>query len=398
MINQKLYQWKGISQSGAKITGMTEAKDKRHLKTILANKNTVLLAKKCISNKHFYRLIKIKHIDNFLYRFYCLIKANMPITNSLNLLLTTEPKIEMAALIYRIKFEIEKGKLLSQAFSTFPKFFNQTVCALIYSSENSNQLPAMLKKILYQRKKNRAFQQKIKKAMIYPVFVLSTAIIVCTLLLKFVVPSFEKLYETLHTPLPFLTHSLLFLSNQLQQHFLGIFLSGSFSVIFFITNKNHPILKAHARNILTKIPFLKSLIHIYTIHYWSYSLSETINAGLPLLSALSLAEKSIDYLFYQRKFQKISLSLQQGKRFYQALEEIGIFSKDVLGLIQVAEQTGNFNGVLHDIATQYHNQLNDKYEQLNKLIEPLMTLFVALITGTFVIALYLPIFNLGELF
>jgi len=398
MLSKKIYLWQGINASGEKINHMTEAKHIHDLKNILISKNITLLTQKSISISVLKKRIRPKHIDAFLYRFCFLIKAKVSIVDSLTLLLLSQTKIEMTWLIQKIKTTIEKGESLSKTLAKLPEFFNATVCALITVSEHSSHLHLTLEKILMQRKKMRGFQQQIKKAMIYPTTVLLTAIIVCILLLNFVVPNFEKIYTSFHVQLPLLTRVMLHLSNNLHHHFFSLLFSIILLISSIAVSKRYLIFKVFLESILRKTPYLKTLIQIHTLHYWCYSLAETINAGLPLLHALSLAEKSIPYFFYRKKFQKVSASLRKGNLLHHALKKTKTFPKDMVGLIQIAEQTGNLNEILNEIARQYHIKLNDCYEQLNKLIEPVITLFVALITGTLVIALYWPIFNLGELF
>lgn len=398
MLIKKLYIFQGINADGEKINNIIEARSLIEFKNILMSENITLIKKKIIYLNTIKKRIRPKTIDNFLYRFYFLIKSKISIIDSLTLLLKSEEKIETRWLIGKIKKSIQAGLSLSQTLTKFPKFFSATVCALIQLSEHSSRLHITLEKILIQRKKIRVFQQQIKKAMIYPIIVLLTAVTICILLLIFVVPNFEKIYQSFNTELPLLTRIMIYMSNNLHHHIFVILFCMLILISSIVTSKNHPIFKGFLQRILQKTPYLKTLIEIHTLYYWFYSLAETINAGLPLLTALSLAEKSICYYFYQEKLKCVSTALKEGQLLNQALEKTKLFQKDIIGLIQIAEKTGKLNQVMNEIVMQYHLKLNNGYEKLNKLIEPVIILCMALITGTLVIALYWPIFNLGELF
>jgi len=398
MLSKKIYFFKGINASGEKINGTIEAKNFTEFKKILAAEHIALLSKKIIYLSAIKKRIRPTTIDNFLYRLCFLIRAKISLIDSLTLLLKSEEKIETRWLIQQIKTSLEKGMALSKTFAKFPEFFNSTACSLIHLSEHSSHLHVTLDKILAQRKKTRLFQQQIKKAMIYPTIVLSTAIIICALMLIFVVPNFEKIYGSFQIKLPLLTRILINLSNNLHHHSLSLLFGIFILISSIVIGKKHPIFKLFLEKILQKTPYIKSLIEIHTLYYWCYSLAETINAGIPLLTALSLAERSVGYFSYRKKFQRISSTLKEGELLHQAIEQTNLFSKDIIGLIQIAEKTGKLNQALNEIAIRYYTKLNNHYEKLNKLIEPAITLFIALFTGTLVIALYWPIFNLGELF
>jgi type IV pilus assembly protein PilC len=216
--------------------------------------------------------------------------------------------------------------------------------------------------------------------------------------MNFAVPSFEKLYATFHVPLPLLTRILLNISRTLQKNTLSFLAIVIALVISLMLNKKYSIFKINFQAILLKIPYLKKLIHLNVMHYWCYSISEMTKSGLPLLNALSLAEKSNNYSIYRKNFHLASDLLQKGDLLYMALKKTNLFSADILGLIQIAEKSGNLTEMLAEVARQYYTKLNECAEKLNRLIEPLLTLVIALIIGTLVIALYWPMFNLGELF
>jgi type IV pilus assembly protein PilC len=395
---KKVYYWTGIHVSGEKMRGIEQANNHRALENMLTKKNIVLLQKKTVFLHRLKKNIHFKDMQHFLENLCFLLQENISIKDSLTLLAHSQKKKSMQWMIHHIKRDIENGIALSKSLKQFPSLFNTTASALISMSEQSSYLSQTLKKIILHRQNIHDLKRKMLSAAIYPIIVCCTAVIITVLLLIFVVPNFQKIYDSFHIQLPLLTRFLIHTSNILNHHLANLLCMSTGAVTILLLLKKQRIIKKSIEILLIKLPMVKKAVYHYTVHYWYYCLAEMLAAGIPLLTALRRAETTTDLIFYRKKFYLISKVLLEGETFYTALSQSNIMSDEAAAWIKVIEQTGKLHQALHALAKKHYQKLSYFYGHLSKIIEPLMTLFTAGLIAVIVTALYWPIFNLGQVF
>ena len=265
-------------------------------------------------------------------------------------------------------------------------------------SERSGNLKSAIDKIIRHHREINELKKKFKKSLIYPCVVFCTTLIIAILILSFVVPNFEKLYNSFHVPLPTLTHIIICISNGLHKFHWIIMISIVIAIIVVKVFRRNIRLKEKFQVLFHKIPIIKDIIRKVTLHYLYHYMAEMISANMPILTILELIQQTSIFSIYHKRLKTASMDLLKGAPLYHTLETTKLIEKDDAEIIRIAEQTGQLVKILKALEEQYHEKCMCLHEYLSKVLEPMIMLFVSLLIGTVVIALYWPTFNLGLLF
>lgn len=359
---------------------------------LLILKRKIINSKNIDKNKYSTFFIKKKVITDFTHQLSTLILAGIPLVQALDIIIKKTKDKFYQKLFFDIKLNLEVGTPFSKTLQKHPQLFNAFYCALVRLAEKTGLLGEILSKIAIQRENTNIIQQKIKKALLYPIMILTTAIVVSCILLIKVIPTFKELFEQFNVELPYFTKIILNFSDFLINngfYIFILFLSFSLTIIYFINN-----------NLTLKTFFHKLLFKILSSGIKARFFSTLLigyQSGLALPEALSLSSASLNNLYLKEKLNQIQSSLNQGQNLNTALEKITIFSTTDIAMINIGEQTGKLDAMLDKIATHHQNSFDDFVTHLTTLLEPTVMLLLGLITGILVIAMYLPLFNLGNI-
>ncbi|WP_334324552.1 type II secretion system F family protein [Gilliamella apicola] len=324
-----------------------------------------------------------------------MLKAGLSIIDSLNLLAEEQSKPHWQYLINEIEAQIVKGESLSNALSKYNYAFSSLYCEIIATGELTGKLDESFEQLASLLEKSIKLQKNLKKAMRYPVFLLSVAIIVSLVMLLFVLPKFADIYHDFDAELPFFTQCIIDIADYLQQSWqIGcMILVGSFFVFQRYVNKRY---RNKIEIALMKIPFVNKIIQTSCLTQIFQTIAITQKAGIPLLAGLTAAANASYHCVYRNSVLQIISGIEQGHSFSHVLHLQSCFPNLCRQLIHVGEQSGTLDLMLSRLALYYEVQNQTLIENLSQAFEPLLMLVLSVIIGGLIIAIYLPIFQLGE--
>lgn len=397
---KNVYQWAGVNRKGGANDGVIEADSLAIAKITLLKQGIILKKiikkrKPLFDNKN--KKIKPGNIAVFSRQLATMIEAGIPLIQSFDIISKGQSNARMQKLIEMIKKNVESGLTLAEALQKFPQFFNDLFCNLVDSGEKSGSLDTMLKQVATYKEKIESLKKKIKKALTYPLAVITVAFIVTAVLLIFVVPQFETLFNGFGAQLPALTQIVISLSRFFQAwwHLISSTIIG---VIYgFIHAKKYSIRFANRLDhILLKIPVVGAIMEKASIARFSRTLAITFAAGLPLVEALTTVSGATGNVVYADACNKIRDDVSNGQQMNVAMSNTHVFPNMVIQMIAIGEESGTLERMLGKVANFYEEDVDNAVDSLSSLLEPIIMSILGILVGGLVIAMYLPIFKLGS--
>lgn len=330
-----------------------------------------------------------------------LIGAGLPLVQSLSVIRHGIEKTPLGQLTQKLSIHLEKGQSFSEALKLFPKQFNAFYYGLIESGEQSGTLDIMLNRLAIHQEKTESLKRKIRKAATYPLAVLIIASSVTILLMLKVVPLFKELFKGSNTPLPAFTELVLSISEMLQSHGWIIILLLCLAIIMvkqLYYNKKHPGFKHWIETHIFKLPIMGSLIHHTILARITRTLATTLSAGVPLTEALNTLTRATQNIVYHRTLIHVQQSLKNGQSLHHSMEGFKTFAPMLIQMVKIGEHSGTLATMLDKLATLYEEKVDVSIDGLTTLLEPLLMVMLGIIVGGLIIAMYLPIFNMGSVF
>lgn len=324
-----------------------------------------------------------------------MLKAGLSIIDSLNLLVEEQSKPHWQYLMTEIEAQIVKGESLSSALSIHNYVFSPLYCEIIATGEMTGKLDESFEQLASLLEKSIKLQKNLKKAMRYPLFLFSVAIIVSLVMLLFVLPKFADIYRDFDAELPFFTQCIIDIADSLQRswHIVCMILVGSFLVFQRYISKRY---RNKIEIALMKLPFVNKIIQTSCLTQIFQTIAITQKAGIPLLAGLTAAANASYHCVYRNSVLQIISGIEQGHSFSHVLHLQPCFPNLCRQLIHVGEQSGTLDLMLSRLALYYEVQNQTLIENLSQAFEPLLMLVLSVIIGGLIIAIYLPIFQLGE--
>ena len=331
-----------------------------------------------------------KDIDVFLKQLSGLLKAGIPLVDCFSILQNTQEKQALSSIITQMKIKLEKGNTFSSVISIYSNLFNSYVCQLIQVGEKTGDLCAVLDKILMQREKYTQLNNKVKKALFYPCMILFMALCMMSIMLIYIVPRFALLFEQIQTTLPIYTRILFFISLNIRNHIFLIFflLFITISLVkYFLPFKTFALL-------LKQIPFIRHLTTKIVLLHFAYHFAFLLEAGISMSDSL---ETFISYSHSSltEQIRRLKEKILSGEQLHQAMESSVKFPPLMRHLVKIGETTGTLEKMLFHVATLLELETDRYLQHMTELLEPLIMVFLGVVIGGMVIALYVPIFNLG---
>ncbi len=395
------FSWSGIDVKGFKVSGKLLAVDWQDAKNILAKRHiTVLHIGRCLDLLGWLQVGRIKPADitAFSIEIATLITSGIALTQALHILATNTTHPPMKLLIQRLNQHVEGGNFLSSALKIQAKYFDALFYNLVHAGECSGTLDVVLQHIALHREKMTLLQQKIRKALFYPGVVLVVALAVTGAMLVLVMPQFERLFQTMGAELPLFTRWVLNISAGLQRY-IGWGLSGIGVMVLSLRFMLRCFVKMQAwrDRVLFKIPLLGKVLLEAIFARCFRTLAMTLRSGLPLLESLRLTADIAGNSVYKHAFMRVSQSIQQGQSVQHSLQKTALFPARVIQMLSIGEESGRLDEMLEKLAQYYETQVDNKVQSLSQLLEPALMLFLCVVVGGLVIAMYLPIFRLGSI-
>jgi len=405
------FEYKGISQ-GKYVEGEIEAlnnaeaahklKDQKVIITKLKEaKKKKLVSKKEKTSFSFGTGIKAQEILIFCKQFATMLRAGLPVLNTLEMLEGQTTRPPMKKVIQNIKKDLESGNALSKCFEKHPKIFDTVVVNLIKAGEASGKLDTFLQKIVISLEKREKIKSQIKSALFYPGVLFSVAILVTVFMLMNVVPTFVNMYEGMGMgdDLPTPTAVIMSMSEFVRSSgglFLLIFIILFVVGFKYLISKNYGVKKAW-HQIMLKLPVFGNLINKSILAKVSLVLGNLNQAGVDLIESIDIAKSVTDNVIVIEALENIKKGVFSGETLTDLFNKEKIFPPTFSQLISVGEQTGSLDEMFGSVAIYYEEEFDVAVANLASLIEPIMIVFMGITIGGLMLAMYAPIFNVGAI-
>lgn len=323
--------------------------------------------------------------------------AGVTLIQSLEMIGQGHAKQSMRKLLGEIVHEVQAGAPLSSALRKHPEYFEDLYCDLVETGEQSGALETIYDRIAVYKEKAEALKSKIKKAMFYPVAVIVVAFIVTTILLIFVVPQFEEIFSSFGAELPAFTQLVLGISRFVQDY--GIYIAivaGASGWAFLRAHKKSLALRDKVDKQILNIPVVGEILKKAAIARFTRTLSTTFAAGVPLIGALDSAAGASGNAVYRDAILFIRKEVAGGMQMHTAMRATAVFPDMVNQMIAIGEESGAVDEMLGKIATIYEAEVDDMVDGLTSLLEPLIMAVLGVVIGGLIVAMYLPIFQMGN--
>ncbi|ELJ8443641.1 type II secretion system F family protein [Vibrio cholerae] len=394
----KNYRWKGISSNGKKVSGQMlaiseiEVRDKlkdQHIQIKKLKKGSVSLVARLTHR------VKGKDITILTRQLATMLTTGVPIVQALKLVGDNHRKAEMKSILAQITKSVEAGTPLSKAMRTASAHFDTLYVDLVETGEMSGNLPEVFERLATYREKSEQLRAKVIKALIYPSMVVLVALGVSYLMLTMVIPEFESMFKGFGAELPWFTQQVLKLSHWVQAYSLWAFIAIA-AAIFGLKRlrKNSFQIRLKTSRLGLKFPIIGNVLAKASIAKFSRTLATSFAAGIPILASLKTTAKTSGNVHFETAINEVYRDTAAGMPMYIAMRNTEAFPEMVLQMVMIGEESGQLDDMLNKVATIYEFEVDNTVDNLGKILEPLIIVFLGTVVGGLVVAMYLPIFNL----
>jgi type IV pilus assembly protein PilC len=392
------FLWEGKDKRGNKVKGKSLAANEASLRADLRRQGVAATRVKTQSNS-FRSGGKVSNEDIavFARQLATMMSAGIPMVQAFEIIGNGHEKPAMQKLVLDIKANIEGGSTLHESLAKFPLHFDDLFVNLVEAGEQAGALESLLDKIATYKEKTEALKKKIKKALFYPIAVLAVAVVVSIILLIFVIPQFEELFKGFGADLPAFTQMVVNLSRFVQHQglWLAMVIGGSFYAFFYFYKRSKKMQLA-ADRMLLKFPIIGPILVKAAIARFARTLSTMFAAGVPLVEAMQSVAGATGNIVFEEAVLRMKDEVATGQRLQRAMENTGLFPNMVVQMIAVGEESGSLDTMSGKVAEFYEAEVDNAVDSMSSLLEPLIMAILGVLVGGMVIAMYLPIFKLGQ--
>lgn len=326
-----------------------------------------------------------------------MMKAGVPLVQSFEIVADGLDNPTMKDVVMGIKVDVEGGNSLASALRKYPDYFDELFCSLVHSGEQSGSLETMLDRVAIYKEKSEALKMKINKAMKYPLTVVVVALIVTVILLLKVVPVFQDLFKGFGAELPAFTLFVIGLSAWMQKWWF-VFIAGIIGSVMGLkeAKKRSTAFANWLDRLVLKLPIVGDLAYKSTVARYCRTLSTTFAAGVPLIDALVSCAGAAGNVVYRDAILRIRDDVATGQQLGFAMRQTGIFPSMALQMVSIGEESGALDAMLEKVATYFEAEVDNAVDGLTAMMEPLIMAVLGVLIGGLIIAMYLPIFQLGS--
>ncbi|EGH02069.1 MULTISPECIES: type II secretion system F family protein [Pseudomonas syringae group] len=394
-----VYTWEGVDKKGTKTSGELNGHNLALVKAQLRKQgiNPTKVRKKSASIFGKGKKIKPLDIAFFSRQMATMMKAGVPLLQSFDIISEGAENPNMRSLVESLKQEVSAGNSFATALRRKPEYFDELFCNLVDAGEQAGALESLLDRVASYKEKTEKLKAKIKKAMTYPAAVLIVAIIVSGILLIKVVPQFQSIFSSFGAELPAFTLMVIGLSDIVQKWWLAIVFA-FFSGIFALKRvyKKSQKFRDGLDRLLLKVPIIGPLIFKSSVARYARTLSTTFAAGVPLVEALDSVAGATGNVVFKNAVQKVKQDVSTGMQLNFSMRSTGVFPTLAIQMTAIGEESGALDTMLDKVATYYEDEVDNMVDNLTSLMEPMIMAVLGVIVGGLVIAMYLPIFKLGN--
>lgn len=393
------FTWEGTNKQGAKTKGEISGQNPALVKAQLRKQgiNPTRVRKKAASLFSAGKKIKPLDIALFTRQMATMMKAGVPLLQSFEIISEGFENPNMRKVVDELKQEVAAGNSFASALRKQPQYFDDLYCNLVDSGEQSGALETLLERVASYKEKTEALKAKIKKAMTYPISVIVVAVIVTTILLLKVVPAFEDVFKGFGAELPAFTQMVVALSKGLQKWwFLIVVALFAFAFIFKEARKRSEAFRNWLDRSLLKLPVIGDILYKSAVARYARTLSTTFSAGVPLVEALDSVSGATGNVVFKNAVNKIKVDVSSGVQLNFAMRATNVFPSLAVQMTAIGEESGALDAMLDKVATFYEDDVDNMVDNMATLIEPMIMAVLGVLVGGLIIAMYLPIFQLGS--
>lgn len=395
-----VFIWQGLNRKGKKVNGELSAGSLLELKAQL-RKQGITPGRIKKKPKPLFGLggdkkIEAADIANITRQIATMLGAGVPLVQTVEMIGKGHDNGNMQRLLADIGNKLQSGIPLSECLREHPKYFDDLYCDLVASGEQSGALETIYDRIATYKEKAEALKSKIKKAMTYPIAVLVIAAIVTSILLIFVVPTFQEIFANFGAELPAFTLFVIGLSEIMQSYWyvaLAVFFVGGY--LFKKAHLESQGFRDKVDKNILKIPVIGDLLKKAAVARYARTLSTTFAAGVPLIDALESAAGASGNAVFRDAILEIRSEVSSGMQMNLAMRNCNIFPDMVIQMVAIGEESGAVDDMLAKVATVFEQQVDDAVDSLTSLLEPMIMAVLGVVIGGLIIAMYLPIFQIG---
>lgn len=390
-----IFNWEGVDKNNKTIRGDLRAASETVVTTTLRRQGIRVIKVKRISLRGG-GAIRERDVTFFTRQLSTMMRAGVPLLQSFDIVARGHSNARFSRMLLDIKSQVESGTSLSQAFRRHPMQFDGLYCNLVAAGEQAGVLDTVLDRLATYKEKILAIKGKIKAALFYPAMVITVAIVVVTVIMVFVIPSFKEVFSSFGATLPGPTLIVIAISDFFVSYwyFVGILVIAAIVGAWFLW-KRVPAFRRIFDRVSLKLPILGKVLRQAAIARWSRTLATMFAAGVPLVDALDSVAGAAGNQVYADATRRIRTDVSTGTSLSGAMIATDVFPNMVLQMTQIGEESGSLDGMLNKVADFYEREVDDAVTALSSLMEPLLMVFLGVIVGGLVIAMYLPIFKLG---
>mgnify|MGYP001545930712 CR=1 FL=1 len=395
-VKEFVFEWEGKDRNGKAVRGETRAAGENQVQATLRRQG-ILTTKIKKRRMRAGKKIKPKDIAIFTRQLATMMKAGVPLLQSFDIVGRGNPNPSVTKLLNDIRTDIETGTSLSAAFRKYPIYFNALYCNLVEAGEAAGILESLLDRLATYMEKTEAIKSKIKSALMYPIAVLIVAFVVVAVIMLFVIPAFKEVFTSFGADLPAPTLFVIAMSEFFVKWWWLIF-GGLFGGAYFFMQawRRNEKVQMFMDRLLLKLPIFGDLIEKSVIARWTRTLSTMFAAGVPLVESLDSVGGASGNSVYKMATDKIQQEVATGTSLTAAMTNANIFPSMVLQMTAIGEESGALDHMLGKAADFYEAEVDEMVAGLSSLMEPIIIVILGTVIGGIVIAMYLPIFKLGQ--
>ncbi|HEV8258296.1 MAG TPA: type II secretion system F family protein [Casimicrobiaceae bacterium] len=395
-VKEYTYLWEGVDRNNRNVRGEIKAASETVVTSNLRRQGIRIRKLKRQTFRGGGR-VNEKDITFFTRQLATMLKAGVPLLQAFEIVARGHRNPRFSRLMMDIKGRVEAGSSLSQAFREHPAHFDSLYCNLVNAGETAGMLDGILERLATYKEKILALKSKIKSAMFYPISVVTVAIIVIWIIMVWVIPAFKSVFKGFGADLPAPTLIVMAISDFFVAYWwlMAAIIVGTVFGFFFLLRRSTAFRYAVDR-ISLKLPIVGGILEKATIARWTRTLATMFAAGVPLVESLDAVAGASANAVYIAGTRKIQNEVSTGTSLTNAMHNTGLFPSMVLQMTQIGEESGSLDGMLSKVADFYEREVDDAVTALTSLLEPIIIVFLGVVIGGLVVAMYLPIFKLGS--
>ena len=393
---ESIFAWEGKDRNGKNVRGEMRAVGDALVNSSL-RKQGILVTK--IKKQTFKsgKKIRDKDVTLFTRQLATMMKAGVPLLQAFDIVGRGHANASVSKLLNDVRSDIETGSSLNQAFRKYPLYFDPLFCNLVGAGEQAGILDSLLDRLATYKEKILAIKSKIKAALFYPIAVLAVGFIVTAVIMIFVIPAFKSVFSSFGADLPGPTLVVIAISDFFVKWWWVIF-PGIFGAIYFFLQSWRRSVKMQAfmDRVLLQAPIFGELVRKSSIARWTRTLATMFAAGVPLVEALDSVGGASGNWVYAEATKKVQGDVATGVSLTNAMQNTNVFPNMVIQMVSIGEESGSLDNMLSKVADFFEAEVDDAVDALSSLLEPLIIVVLGVLVGGMVVAMYLPIFKLGQ--